>query len=66
MFGITTLNKPPITSYYIHSLRKDLLHRKNTIGAIATGTTKLVSVQKLYNGIGWETLDVRRREQSIK
>ena len=29
---------------------------------IATGTTKLVSVQKLYDEIRWETLDERRRK----
>ena len=32
---------------------------------IATGTTKLVSVQKLYNEIGWETLDDRRRKHKL-
>ena len=32
---------------------------------IATGTTKLVSVQKLYDEIGWETLDVRRRKHKL-
>ena len=32
---------------------------------IATGTTKLVSVQKLYDEIGWETLDIRRRKHKL-
>ena len=32
---------------------------------IATRTTKLVSVQKLYDEIVWETLDVRRREHKL-
>ena len=32
---------------------------------IATGTTKLVSVQNLYNEIGWETLDERRRKNKL-
>ena len=32
---------------------------------IATGTTKLVSVQKLYDEIGWETLGVERRKHKL-
>ena len=32
---------------------------------IATRTTKLVSVQKLYDETGWETLDVRRRKHKV-
>ena len=32
---------------------------------IVTGTTKLVSVQHLYDEIGWETLDVRRRKHKL-
>ena len=32
---------------------------------IATGATKLGSVQKLYNETGWETLEVRRRKHRL-
>ena len=33
---------------------------------IATGATKLVSVQKLYDETGWETLEIRRRKQNVQ
>ena len=29
---------------------------------IATGTTKLVSLENLYSETGWDTLDMRRKE----
>ena len=32
---------------------------------IATGATKLVSVQKLYDETGWETLENRRRKHRL-
>ena len=44
-----------------HEIEKNQLEAAR----IATGTTKLVSVQKLYDEIGWETLDVRRRKHKL-
>ncbi|MCW4285900.1 MAG: reverse transcriptase domain-containing protein [Candidatus Thiodiazotropha taylori] len=32
---------------------------------IATGTTKLVSIENLYSEIGWETLETRRNKQKL-
>ena len=32
---------------------------------ITTGATKLVSVQKLYDETGWETLEIRRRKHRL-
>ena len=32
---------------------------------IATGTTKLVSLENSYSEIGWETLDIRRKTQKL-
>ena len=32
---------------------------------VATGATKLVSVQKLYDETGWETLEIRRRKHRL-
>ena len=32
---------------------------------IATGTTKLVSIESLYREIGWETLETRRKKQKL-
>ena len=32
---------------------------------IATGTTKLVSIENLYSEIGWETLETRRKKQKL-
>ena len=29
---------------------------------IATGTTKLVSIENLYSEIGWDTLEARRKK----
>ena len=50
-----------------HEIEKKKKKKKNQSEAarIATGTTKLVSVQKLYEVIGWETLDVRRRMHKL-
>ena len=30
---------------------------------IATGTTKLVSIENLYSEIGWDTLEARRKQK---
>ena len=38
---------------------------QNEAARIATGTTKLVSIETLYSEIGWETLDSRRRKQKL-
>ena len=32
---------------------------------IATGTTKLVSIENLYSEIGWDTLEDRRKKQNL-
>ena len=32
---------------------------------IATGTTKLISIENLYSEIGWETLETRRKKQKL-
>ena len=32
---------------------------------IATGTTKLVSIENLYSEIGWDTLEARRKKQNL-
>ncbi len=32
---------------------------------IVTGTTKLVSIQKLMNEVGWETLESRRQKHKL-
>ena len=32
---------------------------------IATGTTKLVSIENLYSEIGWDTLEARRKKQKL-
>ena len=45
---------------------KDSLEKIQTEAArIATGTTKLVSLENLYSEIGWETLDIRRKKQKL-
>ena len=38
---------------------------QNEAARIATGTTKLISIETLYSEIGWETLDSRRRKQTL-
>ena len=38
---------------------------QNEAARIATGTSKLVSIETLYSEIGWETLDSRRRKQKL-
>ena len=42
---------------------KDDLEKIQTEAArIATGTTKLVSIEHLYSEIGWEKLETRRKK----
>ena len=44
----------------------DSLEKIQTEAArIATGATKLVSLENLYSEIGWETLDIRRKNQKL-
>ncbi|MCG8033360.1 MAG: reverse transcriptase family protein, partial [Candidatus Thiodiazotropha taylori] len=43
----------------------DLEKIQNEAARIATGTTKLVSLQKLYEEIGWETLEARRKKHKL-
>ena len=38
---------------------------QNEAARIATGTTKLISIETLYSEIGWETQDSRRRKQKL-
>ena len=45
--------------------KHDLENIQLEAARIATGTTKLVSVQKIYDEIGWETLDVGRRKHEL-
>ena len=45
--------------------KHDLEGTQLEVARIATGTTKLVSVQKLYDEIGWETLDESRRKHKL-
>ena len=44
-----------------------LNNRGSTVEAarIATGTTKLVSIENLYSEIGWDTLETRRNKQKF-
>ena len=45
---------------------KDDLEKIQTEAArIATGATKLVSIENLYSEIGWDTLDIRRKKQKL-
>ena len=45
---------------------KNSLEKIQTEAArIATGTTKLVSLEILYSEIGWETLDIGRKKQKL-
>ena len=45
---------------------KDGLEKIQTEAArIATGATKLVSIENLYSEIGWDTLDIRRKKQKL-
>ena len=43
---------------------KDDLEKMQTEAArIATGTTKLVSIENVYSEIGWDTLEARRKKK---
>ena len=45
---------------------KDYLEKIQIDAArIATGTTKLVSIENLYSEIGWDTLETRRNKQKL-
>ena len=45
---------------------KDDLEKMQTEAArIATGTTKLVSIENLNSEIGWDTLEARRKKQNL-
>ena len=45
--------------------KQDLEKIQIEAARIATGTTKLVSLQKLYEEIGWETLEARRKTHKL-
>ena len=45
--------------------KQDLEKIQIEAARIATGTTKLVSLQKLYEEIGWETLEARRKKHKL-
>ena len=45
--------------------KEELDNIQNEAARIATGTTKLISIETLYSEIGWETLDSRRRKQLL-
>ena len=45
--------------------KQDLEKIQIEVARIATGTTKLVSFQKLYEEIGWETLEARRKKHKL-
>ena len=45
---------------------KDDLEKIQTEAArIATGTTKLISLENLYSETGWDTLDMRRKNEKL-
>ena len=45
--------------------KEDLEKIQKEAARIATGTTKLISVENLYNEIGWDTLESRRNKQKL-
>ena len=45
--------------------KQDLEKVQMEAARIAKGTTKLVSLQKLYEEIGWETLEARRKKHKL-
>ena len=45
--------------------KDDLENIQKEAARIATGTTKLISVENLYNEIGWDTLENRRNKQKL-
>lgn len=45
--------------------KQELEKNQNEAARIATGTTKLVSINSLYNEICWETLERRRYKRKM-
>ena len=45
--------------------KEDLENIQKEAARIATGTTKLVSIENLNREIGWVTLEVRKNEQKL-
>ena len=45
--------------------KNDIEKIQTEAARIATGTTKLVSIEHLYSEIGWDTLEARRRKQKL-
>ena len=45
--------------------KEDLEKIQKEAARIATGTTKLISAENLYNEIGWDTLESRRNKQKL-
>ena len=48
-----------------HYEKEELEKIQNEAARIVTGTTKLVSIHALYEEIGWDTLDSRRRKHKL-
>ena len=48
-----------------HYEKVELEKIQNEAARIVTGTTKLVSIHALYEEIGWDTLDSRRRKHKL-
>ena len=48
-----------------HYEKEELEKIQNEAARIVTGTTKLVSKHALYEEIGWDTLDLRRRKHKL-
>ncbi len=54
------------SSIVVQTKEKDELEKiQQEAARIVTGTTKLVSIQKLMNEVGWETLESRRRKHKL-
>ena len=45
--------------------KNDIENIQTEAARIATGTTKLVSIEHLYSEIEWDTLEARRRKQKL-
>ena len=45
--------------------KNDIENIQMEAARIASGTTKLVSIEHLYSEIGWDTLEARRRKQKL-
>ena len=48
-----------------HYEKEELEKVQNEAARIGTGTSKLVSIHALYEEIGWDTLDSRRRKHKL-